>query len=383
MSDFDAFVQLSANVSCSLSGATRNRRFEFLSNPQTFLRHFCRHRRSTRVAMSGHRPIWLLSAVFLVIVPAANCELTPPYFNLAEGRKIIASSTCGVDINEPELYCKLVGSHTDDQQNNTLFDYHDDHFHTEGLSRQGHVIQGQVRKIWEECGREFRRNSYLVITKTGSVNKFVDFLEILIAAVRRFECVFWPLASRAWHESKHDFRLDNWNCFSSYHTAMRLLLPRQSSSGIRDWWVREMVAVSIEISDVLSHLINRLFPKIAATFSWNEIQRSQLDDRLWTGEWQTTETILEFSELQTLSSSPCVRFICLLFFHQESSPRQRECFRHECVNYALHKKRLWASTSSVSRNIFRALLYRCMFLFCCIRSQCVSVEYVLIEDLFI
>lgn len=94
--------------------------------------------------MGEHHPLWLLPAILLVIVPAANTELTPPYFNLAEGRKIAASSTCGLDIDGPELYCKLVGSHTDDQQNKTAFDVHDDPFHT-SLSRQGHVvIQGQV-----------------------------------------------------------------------------------------------------------------------------------------------------------------------------------------------------------------------------------------------
>lgn len=97
-------------------------------------------------AMGGHHQMWLLSAILMVVLPSAIAELTPPYFNLAEGRKILASSTCGLDIDGPELYCKLVGSHTDDQQNKTLFDYHDDHFHTAALSRQGHVvIQGQVR----------------------------------------------------------------------------------------------------------------------------------------------------------------------------------------------------------------------------------------------
>ena len=96
--------------------------------------------------MGGQHPIRLLSAVLLVLLPSANSELTPPYFNLAEGRKITASSTCGVDIDGPELYCKLVGSHTDDQQNKTAFDYHDDPFYKPSLGRQGHVvIQGQVR----------------------------------------------------------------------------------------------------------------------------------------------------------------------------------------------------------------------------------------------
>jgi hypothetical protein len=83
------------------------------------------------------RPQWLLAA-FMVLLPIANSELTPPYFNLAEGRKITASSTCGVDIDGPELYCKLVGTHTDDQKNNTNVE--------DPLNPIGHVvIQGQVR----------------------------------------------------------------------------------------------------------------------------------------------------------------------------------------------------------------------------------------------
>lgn len=55
-----------------------------------------------------------------------NGELTPPYFNLAEGRKISASATCGVGIDGPELYCKLVGANTE----------HEEHLYE--------VIQGQV-----------------------------------------------------------------------------------------------------------------------------------------------------------------------------------------------------------------------------------------------
>lgn len=51
---------------------------------------------------------------FLIIIPRINAEiLTPPYFNLAEGKEIIASATCGVDTPGPELYCRLVGSNSD------------------------------------------------------------------------------------------------------------------------------------------------------------------------------------------------------------------------------------------------------------------------------
>lgn len=55
-------------------------------------------------------------------------ELTPPYFNLAEGRKIHASATCGVDTDGPELYCKLVGANTENEQDTAKYE----------------VIQGQV-----------------------------------------------------------------------------------------------------------------------------------------------------------------------------------------------------------------------------------------------
>lgn len=50
----------------------------------------------------------------VLIFTLSNAEvLNPPYFNLAEQRKITASSTCGEGVAEPELYCKLVGANTD------------------------------------------------------------------------------------------------------------------------------------------------------------------------------------------------------------------------------------------------------------------------------
>ena len=68
--------------------------------------------------------------VLLVItwINSVNSELTPPYFNLAEGRKIHATATCGVDIDAPELFCKLVGANTENELDNTHYE----------------VIQGQV-----------------------------------------------------------------------------------------------------------------------------------------------------------------------------------------------------------------------------------------------
>lgn len=94
--------------------------------------------------MGGFHPLWHLSVLLIIFMSQTNAEtLTPPYFNLAEGRKITASSTCGVDIDGPELYCKLVGSHTDDQQNQTS--QYEDQFNPGVLyPGKGHVvIQGQ------------------------------------------------------------------------------------------------------------------------------------------------------------------------------------------------------------------------------------------------
>lgn len=39
--------------------------------------------------------------------------LTPPNFNLAVGRQIEATATCGVGVSEPELFCKLTGANPD------------------------------------------------------------------------------------------------------------------------------------------------------------------------------------------------------------------------------------------------------------------------------
>lgn len=68
----------------------------------------------------GHLFSTSLLFVLLHFLGKCNAELTPPYFNLAEGRKIYASSTCGVDTDGPELYCKLVGSDIETNINGTV-----------------------------------------------------------------------------------------------------------------------------------------------------------------------------------------------------------------------------------------------------------------------
>lgn len=68
--------------------------------------------------------------IFLLETSSVQSELTPPYFNLAEGRQISATATCGVGTDGPELYCKLVGANTE----------HDNNQH------QYELIQGQVNE---------------------------------------------------------------------------------------------------------------------------------------------------------------------------------------------------------------------------------------------
>lgn len=60
--------------------------------------------------------IWLAALMTL----ATGQVLTPPYFNLAESRRITATATCGEGVAEPEEYCKLVGANADSGSSSTL-----------------------------------------------------------------------------------------------------------------------------------------------------------------------------------------------------------------------------------------------------------------------
>ncbi|GFT24288.1 laminin subunit alpha [Trichonephila clavipes] len=64
---------------------------------------------------------YALPLAFLVAVAlgtgVGGTVLNPPYFNIAENRKITSTATCGEGVTEPELYCKLVGANTDKQDN--------------------------------------------------------------------------------------------------------------------------------------------------------------------------------------------------------------------------------------------------------------------------
>ncbi|KAH8032559.1 hypothetical protein HPB51_026012 [Rhipicephalus microplus] len=93
---------------------------------------FCRTGgRESSARMTASRATRLVAALLCFLASctlrARSQILNPPYFNLAEGRNISATATCG-DQGTPELYCKLVGANLDKQDNPNI-----------------NLIQGQVR----------------------------------------------------------------------------------------------------------------------------------------------------------------------------------------------------------------------------------------------
>lgn len=78
-------------------------------------------RRKLSLSAAGRMRLPAILAGLLLVVRLSGGEiLTPPYFNLAEGKRIVASATCGVDTTGPELYCKLVGANADQDEDINL-----------------------------------------------------------------------------------------------------------------------------------------------------------------------------------------------------------------------------------------------------------------------
>ncbi len=60
-----------------------------------------------------------LAINFILIIKIQQSNgviLTPPYFNLVSNKKVTATATCGENVREPELYCKLTGSTATDRE---------------------------------------------------------------------------------------------------------------------------------------------------------------------------------------------------------------------------------------------------------------------------
>ena len=53
----------------------------------------------------------ILLPLFLQLRQVTGQQLSPPYYNLAQGKPVYASSTCGEDVYERELFCEMTGAH--------------------------------------------------------------------------------------------------------------------------------------------------------------------------------------------------------------------------------------------------------------------------------
>lgn len=109
--------------------------------------------RSDRI---DRRCLITLTIFAIVLIDVIKTEiLTPPYFNLAEKKKITATATCGVDSEGPELYCKLVGANAENDIDVNL-------------------IQGQVRTIFLRYIKINRANFWAEsVTFDGNVEESV------------------------------------------------------------------------------------------------------------------------------------------------------------------------------------------------------------------
>ena len=86
-------------------------------------------------------PACLIVLTMSVLMNCGLCQdvLTPPYFNLAQGRDISATSTCG-ETPEPELFCRLTGTTSRGGHSSFGFGYN----YYEDSRYTSEVIQGQL-----------------------------------------------------------------------------------------------------------------------------------------------------------------------------------------------------------------------------------------------
>ena len=62
----------------------------------------------------------VLIFTFFAYVVVRSQVLTPPYFNLAQGRNITATATCGEQLHAPDIYCRLTGGTRSGSENDTV-----------------------------------------------------------------------------------------------------------------------------------------------------------------------------------------------------------------------------------------------------------------------
>ncbi|CAF93543.1 unnamed protein product, partial [Tetraodon nigroviridis] len=105
-------------------------------------------------------------------------SLHPPYFNLAEGTKIVATATCGEDEGGrtvPDLYCKLVGGPVSGDPGQTIQGQYCD-ICSKGDSDRAHPITNAIdgtERWWQSppLSRNTEYNEVNVTLDLGQVGR--------------------------------------------------------------------------------------------------------------------------------------------------------------------------------------------------------------------
>ncbi|XP_050725715.1 laminin subunit alpha-like isoform X5 [Eriocheir sinensis] len=123
--------------------------------------------------------LWLAALTTL----AAGQVLTPPYFNLAENRRITATSTCGEGVAGPEEYCKLVGANADSGYSSTLIQGGQwcdrcDPTHPENAHPPNYAIDGSER--WWQSPPLSRGMEYNEVNLTIDLGQLFQVAYVLI-----------------------------------------------------------------------------------------------------------------------------------------------------------------------------------------------------------
>lgn len=130
----------------------------------------------------GLKTISLLLITLIVLFQESSCQvLNPPSFNLAEGRRINASATCGEDYtgsdgDSGELYCKLVGANWYDNVNKHIFQGQACDYCVPGIHKADYAIDGTER-WWQSppLSRGVRYNEVNLTIDLGQVSECFSF----------------------------------------------------------------------------------------------------------------------------------------------------------------------------------------------------------------
>jgi len=120
--------------------------------------------------------------------------LTPPNFNLAVGRDVDATSTCGVGVTEPELYCKLTGANPGDKEDiigefeliqGQLCDYCSDAAREPGQSHGAQYAVDGTERWWQSppLSRGLQYNEVNLSISLGQVNSLHYTLSLPLSCI--------------------------------------------------------------------------------------------------------------------------------------------------------------------------------------------------------